>query len=216
MSIRVIAAVASILLVAGTELGAQSQLPPTLARATRDTLERLVDSARAVGLPTEPLIAKAQEGVLKRVSDERIILAVRALVRRQADARALLPVTVAPATLAAAVSALQAGVAPPTVRRLAQSGASDADLASALVVLADLIASSVPPGPAAASVEQLLVRRAPEAELENLRATVARDIAAGQVPEAALESRTQAIVRTLDARPRTPPLPPSSSVPPRP
>ena len=200
-----LAAVAALL--ATSELAAQAELPPTLSRTTRDTLAHLVDSARTLSLPTEPLVAKASEGVLKRVSEERIILAVRTLLRRQADARALLPAGTPPGTLAAAVSALQAGVTHSTLRKLAGSGASDADLAIAFVALADLVASRVPPEPAAASVEQLLVRRAPAAELESFRLSVAQDIAAGRTPESALATRTQALVRTLEARLKAPPSP---------
>lgn len=57
----------------------RSALPAQLAAPTRDTLQRLIDSARAVGLPGEPLMAKAAEGALKGADDTRIVRAPFAL-----------------------------------------------------------------------------------------------------------------------------------------
>jgi hypothetical protein len=182
----------------GAELRAQGELPATLSRATRDTIERLIDVARVAGLPTEPLVAKAHEGVLKRASEERILWAVRVLMQRQADARSILPGK--HGNLGPAVSALQAGVSLETLRKLASRGVDNGDLEFAFVTVADLVANKVPAEAAAASVEKLLLRRAPLAEYQTFRATVAQDIAAGRSPEAALASRTEALVRTLDDR----------------
>ena len=192
-------AIALVALLSASALNAQSELPATLSRPARDTIERLVEVARAAGAPIEPLIAKAHEGVLKRASEERIIWAVRLLLQRQTDARSVIPGATS-AALATAVSALQAGISVETLRKLVNSSVNNGDREIAFITVADLVASRVPPEAAAASVEQLLRRRAPLAEFENFRATVTRDIAAGQSPDAALLSRTQALVRTLDAR----------------
>jgi hypothetical protein len=193
-----------VVMAAAAPLRAQSELPSTLSPAARDTLARLVDSVRVAGLPTGPLISRAAEGVLKRVSEERIILAVRALARRQAEARAALPPQTSDATLAAAVSALQAGVSPQTLRRLTRSAeqASESDLAVALIALADLVANQVPAEAAATSMEQLLERGASEETITTFRVGVVRDIQAGRAPDMALTSQTKASIGRLDTRPR--------------
>jgi hypothetical protein len=180
-----------------------AQLPARLGTTARDTLQRLIDSARAVGLPGEPLVSKVSEGVLKEVDDAVIIRVVRNLVRELAKARGALPATASAGTLSAAASAIHAGVSPESVRQLVEAGkgASEGDLGIALVTLADLVASRVPGDMAVTSVRELLVRRAPESELTALRSSVAQDILAGTSPAAAIASRTQAIVRTLDRRP---------------
>jgi hypothetical protein len=181
-------------------LMAQSGIPAALSTPTRDTLQHLVDSVRASGLPAEPLIARASEGVLKRVSEERIISAVRTLARRQAEAHAVLP-TASAGTLAAAVSALQAGVSPQVLRRLSTAAAGDHELAVGLVTLTDLASARVPVAAAASAVEQLVRRRAAESELMAFRAAVSSDILAGRAAEEAVMARTQALVRDINAQP---------------
>ncbi|MDQ3810146.1 MAG: hypothetical protein M3336_07640, partial [Chloroflexota bacterium] len=55
-----------------------ARLAARLDPATRKAVEVIVDSARAAGLPTEPLIDKALEGASKRASGGRITAAVQA------------------------------------------------------------------------------------------------------------------------------------------
>jgi len=176
--------------------------PAELSVQTRDTLQWLADSARSAGIPAEAIAGKAAEGVLKGADDARIIRAARSLLRELMIARDALPPAAAPGTLAAGASALHAGVSPQTLRRLARSGenAQQSNLGVALVTLADLVASRVPAESAASSVEQLLRRNAPEGEMAAFRTAIARDIEAGRPPEAALQSRTRALVRSLDSR----------------
>jgi hypothetical protein len=113
-------------------------------------------------------------------------------VRELDQARGALPPNAGAATLTAAASAIHAGVGIQTIRRLGSSvtaGAEAGDLGVALVTLADLVASRVPPEPAAAAIEQLLRRGAPESEMAAFRAAVSSDVAAGLAPEAALRAR---------------------------
>ena len=90
--------------------GAQQSLPETLSRDTRDSLHAIIRQSAAARVPTEPLYAKAAEGVLKRATDARILAAVRGLAQALAEARAQLPDSAAPGTVVAAASAIQAGV----------------------------------------------------------------------------------------------------------
>ena len=60
---------------------------PTPAPSTaRAAIDRLIDSARAVGLPTAPLMSKMREGEAKGASDERILAAVQAELRAEGAA----------------------------------------------------------------------------------------------------------------------------------
>ena len=174
-------------------------LPARLSPAARDTILRLVDSARARRLPAEQLVAKASEGVLKGADDSRVVRAVRSLLRELEDARSALPPASPAATIAAGASALHAGVSGEELRKLASahSGASrdPADLAVALITLADLVANNVPVRAAASSVEELLRRGTPEAEMAAFRTGVAEDIRLGRTPETAIAARTRALVR---------------------
>jgi len=178
--------------------------PAGLSAPTRDALRRLADSAQAAGLPAQVIVAKAAEGMLKGADEARIIRAARSLLVELMIARDVLPHGASLGMLTAAASAVHAGVSPQTVSRLIRSGesvrAGEVDLSISLIALTDLVASKVPAESAANAVEQLLRRRAPEAELTAFRAAVAHDIASGESPQAALDSRTKALVRTLDSR----------------
>lgn len=177
-----------------------------LGGASRDTLDRLVASARDAGLPADPLLAKVAEGALKGASDARILQAVRTLLRELGDARAALP-RASTGTLVAAASAIHAGVTPDGLRRVAADpGIPDGDLGVAFVTLADLVASRVPPDVATSTIADLVGRRAGEAELTALRLGVARDVSAGLTPVDALQARARGLVGSLDpARAGRPP-----------
>jgi hypothetical protein len=188
------------LIVAGAANARAQELPSQLMPATRDSLERLMDSARVARLPAVMLAAKAAEGVLKGADDQRILHVVRQLYRELGAAAKVLPSSVAPATLSAAATALHAGVTASTLKKLAATKASEEDLAVALVTLSDLMASRVPSDLAASSVEELVRRRASDAEMAAFRASVSRDIANGADPSAALNTGMRDAVRSLDGQ----------------
>lgn len=186
----------------------QPRLSPTLTAS----VDRLADSARALGLPTDPLYAKAAEGTLKGADEARIMDAVRRLARELGDARTALGAGTTPPELVAGASALHAGVAPGLLHRLAAAqggrGASGR-LVMPLVVLADMVARHVTPDVAISSLEPLVERGAPDADLSTLRSSVERDIAGGQAPDQAMRARSAAVLRAmrtpdeqLDATPR--------------
>jgi len=184
--------------------GRPAPLPSRLAPETRATLERLVDSVRAVGLPVNPLVDKAAEGVLKGADDRRIVAAVQSLVRELGSARSLLGSASNTALLTAVASALHAGVSAPDVRRLVASSTGDADghlLTTAIVTLVDLVAKRVPPTAAVSSLTELVSRRVPESQYLSLRSEVEQDILAGRAPDVAIADRTRAHVRALEEQP---------------
>jgi hypothetical protein len=204
--VKRIFALAAFLTLGGGALGAQrASLPARIGAESRVVIERVIDSARTAGLPTEPLTDKVLEGVLKGADDQRIVLAVQSLVRELGTARTILGGASNPALLGATASALHAGVSANELRRLVRPpGDAPADagvLTSALVVLVDIVAKRVPTGAAVSAIGDLLQRGAPERQFVALRNEVEQDIMAGRPPESALLERTRAHLRQLDADP---------------
>ena len=166
---------------------------PRLARldeATRAAVAAVVDTARAAGLPIEPLVQKALEGAQKRAAGERIEAAVRALAGRLRTARAVLGREASGPELAAAAAALHVGARPDDLARLRERR-PHRSLLVPLSVLSDLVARGVPVDTAAAAVVALADRLADEEYLA-FRREVERDIALGAPP-------TTAVLLTSDA-----------------
>jgi hypothetical protein len=209
--------IALIALASNAHAQAANVLPQRLAPDVRATIERLMDSVRAAGLPTSPLADKAAEGVLKGADDQRILVAVRMLTRELGEARTILGSTNDAALLSAMASALHAGAAPAELRRIARPSGNSPDahtLATALVTLVDLVAKRIPPLSATNAVNELLRRRATDDQFVVLRSEVEQDIRGGVEPEAALTKRIRAHVELLETvplsgrtiKPPTPPL----------
>jgi hypothetical protein len=165
---------------------------PRLARLDPDTRARvvaLVDSARGLGLPAEPLVERALEGATKGAPSDRIVLAVRRLAADLGTARDALGTRSTPPELEAAVAALRAGASPQLLAKLRATRRPP--LTMALAVLADLVASGVPADSAAAAV-LALAPNARDADLVEFRRAVERDIALGAPPSAATSIRVNA------------------------
>lgn len=179
-----------------------ADLPAQLSPAVRQSITKLGDSLRAARLPDEPLYAKAAEGVLKGADEARILSAVRALARELGEARSSLG-DADDAALVAGASALHVGATPAMLRRLVAARDLDAtgtSLATPLVALTDLLARHVPPSAAAAAIDTLVRRGAPNDDFAALRAAVQHDIQAGRSPEASVTARTQTLLRSIDTR----------------
>ncbi|HET7599727.1 MAG TPA: hypothetical protein VFK09_05520, partial [Gemmatimonadales bacterium] len=130
------------------------RLADRLDSATAASVGALVDSARAAGLPTEPLVQKALEGRALGADGARITAAVQALAGRLASARDALGGEASDAELTVAAGAIRSGVSVATIRRL-QSLRGGRPLVVPLAVLTDLVAEGVPPDRAGASVLDL-------------------------------------------------------------
>lgn len=170
-----------------SRLGAQLQEP------TRSLVQATVDSARAAGLPAEPLIDKALEGARKRADGERIIRAVSALAGRLRASRSSLGAGATESDLVAGAAALQSGVTTDVLRQLRAARPVGA-LSVPLVVLSDLVTRGVPTDTAAAVV--LLVAReglGDDAFL-TLQRDVQRDVMGGAAPASAAAVRTRGVL----------------------
>jgi hypothetical protein len=186
---------------------AQAALPSGLGAPARASIEAVIDSSRAAGLPVEPLYAKAAEGKLKQATDAQIVAAVRSLATRFRSIRSELGPSVDVTAMTAAATALSTGIPIATIRDLRDAAAgsptASADLAGALVTATDLVAQRVSPASAASAVQSLLARRAAPEQYARLRAGVGETIAAGRSPDQAVRSATESIVKSL------PPPPPA-------
>jgi hypothetical protein len=175
--------------------------PKSISVETQRVLARLADSAHALDLPADAIVAKAAEGVLKGADDARIVRAARGLLAELIAARSALPPGAGSALLNAAASALHAGIPLSGLTKIVLAGGSnETQLAIGLVALADLSANGVRPATAGDAIVELLKRHAPEADITALRTSVARDIAAGNAPESALGERMDRLLRSLDTR----------------
>jgi hypothetical protein len=202
---------ATLSLGAGLLLHAQSRAESsatgsTLSPGLRAAVDRLADSARAFGVPTEPLYLKAAEGVLKGADDDRVAVVVGRMLTELREARQGLGGDATSAELIAGASVVHAGLDAAALRRVraARAGArADNALVMPLVVLADLVARRVTPETATASVIALAERGAPDAEFDDLRSVVEREIRRGQPPDAATRARTAVILQAMP-RPSAP------------
>jgi hypothetical protein len=158
----------------------------------------LVDSARAAGLPTEPLVQRALEGTSKRAAGDRVVAAVRRLARDLGTARSALGPVATSAEIDAGAAALYAGARPADLTAL-RARRPRQSLVVPLGVLADLVATGVPADTAAAAVLALAATTADDDYLA-FRRNVERDIALGAPPAAAAAVRSTAA--TADAIPK--------------
>ena len=152
-----------------------ARLEPALAAA----VEAQLDSARAAGLPTDPLIQKALEGRGKGAPPDRILTAVRAVRLSLAQARAVLG-PVAAGELTAGANALRAGATSETLAGMREG--RPGSLQIPLEVLSDLIARGVPSARAGAAVVKLVRQGTDDRQLQLLRERIDQDIRGGTAP----------------------------------
>lgn len=191
--------------------GAQdARLTRTLDAELAARVGRLIDSARALRLPTDPLVGVALEGVHRRAAPERIVRAVREYVTLLKAASTALGDGATEAEVVSGAGALMSGVAAGTLRdlRAARPGES---LTVPLVVLADLVARGVPADTAARAVWLAARAGTRDADFTLLRRYIEQDISAGASPAAATALRLRNLpgISPDDLRP-----PPSTTAPP--
>jgi hypothetical protein len=178
---------------AGSARAQDARLGTQLDEGTRVLVQAVVDSARAAGLPTEPLVDKALEGARKRADGARITRAVTALATRLRMSRSSLGAGATESDLVAGAAALQAGVAADVLHQLRAARPSGA-LAVPLVVLSDLVTRGVPADTAAAVV--LLVARGGLGDdaFLTLQREVQRDVMGGAPPASSAALRTRGVL----------------------
>lgn len=171
----------------GAPVAAQDARLARLDPATGEIVARLLDSARAASLPSEPLVDKALEGASKHAPGARIADAVRALLADLGRARGAMGGG-SEAELTAGAAALRAGVAPGALGELRRARGEVA-LSVPLATLADLVSRGVPVETAQEVVVALAARGVSDAGYVELRRVVETDIGAGVPPAAAASVR---------------------------
>ena len=163
-----------------------------LDRRVQREVAALVDTARSLGIPSEPVVDKALEGAAKRAPNDRIINVVRSRFRELVAARSALGSGAMDAEIIAAADALHGGANPLVITAL-RTRRPGAPLTIPLAVLADLIARGVPADTASQAVLALATKPATDAEFAALRDDIERDIAKGAPPAIAAGLRTRGV-----------------------
>jgi hypothetical protein len=164
--------------------------------ATRDAVRQFVEAARARGTPTDPLVARALEGVAFKADRKKIEQAMAALEKRLRRSRDLLGPRATVEEVTAAADALAADVPEGTIRDMKRIVPQRA-ITVELGVLTELVARGVTPKRAAVMVRELMARGATGAQLTELNAAVQQDVALGVKPVAALELRSRGVISLL-------------------
>lgn len=193
-------ALVALVLASVSAVAAFAQRPAVLPIAdakAREAVEREIAQAEAKGLPVQPLIAKAMEGVTKHASGERIREAVASKAKRLEQARALLAPSPSVAEMVAGADALALGVPPSMLRQLRAAWPRSQSVAMPLDVLTELVARGVPAKRALDQLTTLMVAGASPAQIAGLGASVQSDVASGLAPDAALEVRARGVMSLL-------------------
>jgi len=170
----------------GTPAWLRARLDGRLDTRTRGSVEKVIDSALAAGIPAEPLVDKALEGASKQASGDAILRAVRSLAGDLGRARKLLGSGALASELSAGASALRAGVDDKTLAQM-RADRPNQPLVVSLGVLADLIARGVPVRTATETVLALTDLGLADEQLVAFRRDVERDIGLGAPPSTAAQ-----------------------------
>jgi hypothetical protein len=179
-------------------LPAQDSLPlSSIDREIASRLTRIVDSARAQGLPTTPIITKISQGVLFHAAPERIVTAAQSVAMRLEDARIALAPKPTAADIIAGGDALSVAGVTKSALQAVRSKSPNRPLAVPLAVLAQLVASGVPATRATEIVTELLKRGASDVQLVALGNDVNSDVGHGARAIASLDVRLRGLTAVL-------------------
>ena len=167
--------------------GRMERIRSSLPAPAVEQIEAQLTWARAAGLPVEPLLDKAVEGIAKRVPNDRIVSAITQLAGQLERARGLLgdgaPPT--PADVSAVADALRRGVPEPAIERVARGADPAEPVALAIHTIGDLIEQGVSTDEALVVLEAWRGRGARPEELRELPAAIERLIRQGVMPSQA-------------------------------
>jgi hypothetical protein len=162
-------------------------------RETVAQLARIVASVKAANLPTEPVVAKARLAARVHASPARIVAALQAVAERLDDAREALGGSSPKADIMAGADALGTkGVTKDMLQRIREAQPARS-IAVPLGVMAQLVASGVPPRQAADIVTRLVRARATTTQLVALGNDVSQDVIAGAGATSALQIRLETL-----------------------
>ena len=134
----------------------------------RKAVERTIAQAAAKGLPVQPLLAKAMEGVTKHATGELIQAAVASLAQRLEQAQTLLAPSPSAAEVISGADALGVGVPGEMLTRIRATWPKERSVAMPLDVLTELTARNVPVEHAVEQITSLMARGATPAQIAGL------------------------------------------------
>jgi hypothetical protein len=201
----------------GAQQRARERARETLPLEVFQGIEVLAAEAARAGIPQGPLFKKALEGMAKRVPANRLLPAVNMYAGRLRQARGAFGEGADEALVVAGADALQRGVNPEALGRLregmepgARQGRGPSPMA--VLVLADLIESGVPPDQALGVLREAMRQRARDRQMLGLTGQVRHLMNQGQSPQQAAEQIRRALGRGRGGG-MGPPIPPGSEPP---
>jgi hypothetical protein len=177
------------------QAGAQDpRIVPRLDAPSRAAITALVDSARAQGLPVEPLMEKVYQGLAVGADGPRIIAAVRSLSVEMASAHRALGTVASADEIKAAASAMHAGVPAVELGKMKKQSGLRRSLTLPFTVLTDIVSRGVPVEAGLNAIRSLVGAGAKDADLSKFQRNVSVDIEQGAPPAAAAETRAKGAV----------------------
>ena len=197
MRMRTARSLLAVLLVGSAFRSTEAQDPRLSNRLdapTRKALSAIVDSARAQGIPVEPLMEKVYQGLAMGADGTRIVVAVRSLTFEMGNAHRVLGAVATTDELKAAASAVHAGVPAVELGKMKKQSGLRRSLTLPFTVLADIVSRGVPVAAATNAIKSLMGAGAKDKDISDFQRNVSVDIEKGAQPAAAAETRAKGAV----------------------
>jgi len=197
VSMRTARSLLAVLLVGSAFRSTEAQDPRLSNRLdapTRKALSAIVDSARAQGIPVEPLMEKVYQGLAMGADGTRIVVAVRSLTFEMGNAHRVLGAVATTDELKAAASAVHAGVPAVELGKMKKQSGLRRSLTLPFTVLADIVSRGVPVAAATNAIKSLVGAGAKDKDISDFQRNVSVDIEKGAQPAAAAETRAKGAV----------------------
>jgi hypothetical protein len=194
VSMRTARSLLAVLLVGSAFRSTEAQDPRLSNRLdapTRKALFAIVDSARAQGIPVEPLMEKVYQGLAMGADGSRIVVAVRSLTLEMGNAHRVLGAVATTDELKAAASAVHAGVPAVELGKMKKQSGLRRSLTLPFTVLADIVSRGVPVAAATNAIKSLVGAGAKDKDISDFQRNVSVDIEKGAQPAAAAETRAK-------------------------
>ena len=192
-SLVMVAALASATVVSAGAQDPRANLK--LDAPTKAAIAAVVDSARAQGIPVEPLMERVYEGMSKGADGPRIVAAVRSLALDMANAQRAMGSVASIDEIKAAASAMQAGVPAVELGKMKKQSGLRRSLTLPFTVLADIVSRGVPVRTAANAIRSLVGAGAKDKDINEFQRNVKEDIQQGAPPAAAAETRAKSAAK---------------------
>jgi len=189
-------AVSALALAAAAFAPARAQDPRLgnrLDAPSRTAILALIDSAKAQGIPTQPLVQKMNQGQAMGADGPRIVAAVRTLAHEMATAHRALGTVATADEIQAAASAVHAGVPAVELGKIKKQSGLRRSLSLPFTVLADIVSRGVPVEAGVNAIRSLVGAGAKDTDINNFQRNVSGDIEKGAPPAAAAETRAKAV-----------------------